>query len=203
LTQLNKPERRMSGKVFIILLVAGAIVGVALVGASIYLNAAPSGTASMTGILFISTSGSLGGPGSSQAATATYNVTLKAVSGTGTMNLTLIGKSADLLQQHEFLLTGFSVSPNNLTMSFGGASVNLAWINNGTVWKSLNETYIAAAGPSAPRDQLRGVISPSDFPGASSTDYVVLSLSIVSQPSNNIPFEIAPAPSLARLDRLP
>lgn len=182
----------MSGRTFLIILVLGAIVGVALVGASVYLNAAPSGTASMTGTLFVSSSGSLVAGGLGANIVASYNVTLTAVSGSGTMNLTALGNSVDMLQQHEFRVSNFAVSPNNLTMVFSGSSVNLGWINNSTVWKSFNETYIGAWGPSAPSGELRGSISPGDFPGIPSSYYVILSLSIISQPSNNIPFLVKP-----------
>ncbi len=119
-------------------------------------------------------------------------MTLAAVSGSGTMNLTLLGKTTDVLYQHDFQVSNFVVSPNNLTMTFSGASVSLGWINNNTVWKSLNDTYVGASGPSAPANQMRGSISPADFPGIPSGYYVVLSLSITSQPANNIPFVVNP-----------
>jgi hypothetical protein len=188
----SKPERRITGRTFLIILLIGTIVGVALVAGSIYLNGAPSGTATMTGSLFVSSSGSLSPGGSGSTYAVTYNVTLAAVSGSGTMNLTLLGKTTDVLYQHDFLVSNFVVSPNNLTMTFSGASVSLGWINNNTVWKSLNDTYIGASGLSAPANQTRGSISPADFPGIPSGYYVVLSLSITSQPANNIPFLVNP-----------
>jgi hypothetical protein len=196
----SKPERRISGRTFLIILLVGAILGVALVGGSIYLNGAPTGTASLTGSLLISSSGSLGAGSSGSTTVTTYNVTLAAISGSGTMNLTLSGRSDDLLQQHEFLVTKFSLSPNNLTLTFSGASVNLGWINNNTVWKSLNDTYLGASGQSAPAGQTWGSITATDFPGVPSGYYVVLSVSITSQPTNNIPFLLAP---VARTESTP
>ncbi|MGD0636618.1 MAG: hypothetical protein ABSA72_01080 [Nitrososphaerales archaeon] len=188
----NKPERRITGRTFLIILVVGVIVGVALVVGSIYLNGAPTGTASLTGTLFVSSAGSFT-PGDLQSyVSATYNVTLSAVSGNGTMRLSILDNGTDILQQHGFIVSNFVLSPNNLTMVFSGVSVNLGWVNNSTVWKALNETYIGAAGPSAPASQLRGSISPNDFPGVPSGYYVILSLSITSQPSNNIPFVVGP-----------
>ena len=184
-----------------IVLGLSAVVGVALVAGSLYLNSTPSGTASMTGELLISSSGSLSSAG--QAVAAAYNVTLAAASGTGTMNLTLLGTTTDIVHQHEFVVTGFAVSPNNLTMVIGGVGINLGWINNNTVWKPFNETYVGAWGPSALPAEVRGSIRPADF-GLSADYYVVLSLSIVAQPSNTIPFLMgpvasgAPAPGLQR-----
>ncbi|GEM_PF-3475192 len=188
----SKPERRITGRTFLIILVVGVIVGVALVGGSIYLNGAPTGTASLSGTLFVSSAGSFT-PGDLQSyVSATYNVTLSAASGNGTMSLSILDNGTDILQQHGFVVSDFVLTPNNLTMAFSGVSVNLGWINNGTIWKALNETYIAAAGPNAPASQLRGSISPTDFPGVPSGDYVILSLSITSQPSDNIPFVVGP-----------
>jgi hypothetical protein len=190
--QQNKPERRISGRIFLIILIIGAVAGVALTAGSIYLNASPTGTASLTGTLFINGSGQLKSGGSGPAYVATYNVSLAAISGTGTMNLTLLSNSTDILQQHEFQVTNFVVTPNNLTMTFLGANVNLGWINNSTVWNSLNATYTGASGPNAPATEVRGSISPADFPGVPPTYYVVLSVSIPSQPQDDIPFLIGP-----------
>ncbi len=113
------------------------------------------------------------------------------------MNLTILGNGTDTLQQHDFSVSSFVLSPNNLTMTFSGGHVNLGWINNSTVWKSLNETYVGAWGISAPASQVRGSISPADFPGIPSGFYVVLSLSVTSQPANNIPFVVNPVWSWA------
>ncbi|MDA4113153.1 MAG: hypothetical protein OK474_03815 [Thaumarchaeota archaeon] len=190
--QQNKPEKRISGRIFLIILIVGAIGGVALTAGSIYLNASPTGTALMTGTLFISSAGQLKSGGSESVYVATYNVSLAAISGTGTMNLTLSSNTTDLLRQHEFPVTDFVVTPNNLTMTFLGASVNLGWINNSTVWHSLNATYTGASGPNAPATELRGSISPTDFPGVPPGYYVVLSVSIPSQPQDNIPFFVGP-----------
>jgi len=182
----SKPERRMTGRTFVIILVVAVVLGVALTAAAFYLNSAPSGTASMDGTLLISSTGAPPSGSSGASYTASYNVTLSTVSGAGTMNLTLLSGSADILQQHEFQVSSFVVSPNNLTMVLSGASVNLGWINNSTVWKSLNETYTGAWGPSATTSELRGSISPADF-GVPQGYYVLLSLSVTSQPTNNIP----------------
>lgn len=175
-----------------IFLIVGAVAGVALTGASIYLNGAPSKTASMTGTLFVSSSGRLTSGPSGAAYTAEYNVTLSASSGMGTMNLTLVSNTTDLLQQHDFAVSDFVVSPNNLTMVFAGNSVNLGWINNSTVLTSANGTYTGSWGPNAPASELWGSISPSDFPGIPSGYYVLLSVTVPSQPVDTIPFVLGP-----------
>ncbi len=194
------PERRISGKVFVIILVIAVALGLVLTVWAVYLNAAPSGTATMTGTLLISSTGALPSGSSGAPYAATYNVTLAAVSGNGTMNLTLLTGSSDLLQMHDFTITNFLVAPNNLTMDFSGDSVNLGWINNSTVWKSLNDTYVGAWGPSASSNELRGAISPADFPGVPEGYYVLLSLSITSQPANNIPIVLNQVSSRSTAD---
>jgi hypothetical protein len=190
--QQNKPEKRISGRSFLVILIIGAVAGVALTAGSIYLNASPTGTASLTGTLFVSSAGQLTSAGSAPTYVATYNVSLAAIAGTGTMNLTLLSNTTDVLQQHEFQVTNFVVTPNNLTMTFLGTNVSLGWINNSTVWNSLNATYTGAWGPSAPPSELRGSISPTDFPGVPSSYYVVLGVSIPSQPQDDIPFVVVP-----------
>ena len=173
-----------------VMILVGAVAGVGLTVASIYINGSSSKTASMTGTLFVSSSGQLA-PGPS-GYTATYNVTLSATSGSGTMNLTLISNSTDVLQQHEFDVSDFLVSPNNLTMTFAGSSVNLGWINNSTVLTSANGTYTGSWGPAAPANELWGSIRPDDFPGIPSGFYVLLSVTVPSQPVDTIPFVVAP-----------
>lgn len=199
----GKTERRITGRTFIIILVVGVIAGVALVGGSIYLNGAPTETASLTGTLFVSSAGTFNPADLQTYVSASYNVTLSSVSGNGTMILSILDNSTDILQQHDFAVSDFVLTPNNLTMTFVGISVNLGWINNSTVWKALNETYIGAAGPDAPASQVRGSISPTDFPGVPSGYYVILSLSITSQPTDNIPFVVAPYGSLASALQVP
>jgi hypothetical protein len=190
--EASKPERRIGGGVLIIILVVGAVAGVALTVASIYINGAPVKTASMSGTLLISSSGQLPTSGSDPAYTATYNVTLAAVSGTGTMNFTLVSNSTDLLSQHGFAVSDFLVSPNNLTMVFAGNSVNLGWINNSTVLTWTNATYTGAWGQNATRSEVWGTIRAADFPGVPAGYYVVLSVTVPGQPVDTIPFVVAP-----------
>jgi len=142
----------------------------------------------MTGTLYVNSSGQLHGSGNY---TATYNVTLSSNDGAGRMNLTLIAGSSDSLSVHSYNVTDLVASPYNLTMSLNGRAVALPWISNSTVWKQDNESYIASSGTEAPADQLVGAISPQVFPDLQPGWYVLLVLTVPSQPSDNIPFMVA------------
>jgi hypothetical protein len=178
---------RISGRLLIIILAVATVAGVALTVASFYLNSAPTGTTSMTGTLYVNSAGQLH---ASANYTATYNVTLSSKNGVGTMNLTLINGTTDALTVHDFTVANLVANPYNLTMSVNGKAVALPWLSNSTVWKQNNESYIASWGPEAPANQQVGSIAPQDFPGLQPGYYLVLILTVPSQPSNNIPFMI-------------
>jgi hypothetical protein len=179
---------RISGGLLVVIIIVAAVVGVALTVASFYLNAAPTGTTSMVGTLYVNSGGQLS---AASTYTATYNVTLSSTNGVGTMNLTLISDSSDALTVHDYSVTGLVANPYNLTMSVDGQTIVLPWISNSTIWKQNNESYIASWGPAAPTAQQVGLIAPQDFPGLQPGYYLVLILTVPSQPSNNIPFMIA------------
>jgi hypothetical protein len=179
----------MSGTIFIVILVVAVILGVLLVFGSLYINGSSTTNTSMTGVLLADDSGQYNGVGGH---VTTYNVTLTAKGGVGSLNLTLISNGTDLVKTHMFAVTNLTVSPYNLTMTMDGQAVNLGWISNSTVWKPYNNSYIASLGPAAPPDELYGSINASLFPGITSNYYFALVLTIVSQPTDNIPFVLHP-----------
>jgi hypothetical protein len=178
---------RISGRIMVLIIIAAILAGVFFTVASIYLNAAPTTTTSMTGTLYVDDSGQLNG---TSQYVATYNVSLSSVGGTGAMNLTLLSKSADMLTVHNYTVTALVANPFQLNMTVDGKAVTLSWINNSTVWKQDNESYIGSWGPSAPADQIVGILSPQDFPGLPAGYYVILSITIPAQPPDTIPFVI-------------
>jgi hypothetical protein len=178
----------MSGRLLVIIIVIATVAGVALTIASFYLNAAPTGTTDMTGTLYINSGGRLDAAANY---TATYNVTLSSTNGVGTLNLKLISGTNDTLVVHDYNVTALVADPYNLTMSVGGQTLTLPWINNSTQWKQNNESYFASWGPNAPASQLVGDIAPQDFPGLHPGYYVLLILTVPAQPQDDIPFMIA------------
>lgn len=184
----------MSGKLLLVIILVAVLAGVALTAASIYLNSAPTGTTSMTGTLYINSSGQLNAPANYSA---TYNATLSSKDGTGTMNLTLISGDGDALSVHQYVVADLVASPYNLTMSINGHAIVLPWVSNSTIFKEDNESYLASWGPSAASTELAGVIAPQDFPGLQPGYYIVLHLTVPSQPSDDIPFAVATYNTLA------
>lgn len=183
------PSRRISGRTIAIIMVLALVLGVILVFASVYVNGSSTKTASMTGLLEVYSGGEYAGP---NASTATYNVTLVAKSGVGTLSLIRIGGSSDPVTMSNYSISGFILSPYVLNMSISGSNMSLGWVNNSTVWKNANASYVAAVGPNAPANQLAGTTSQSVFQGLSPQDYIVLTITITSQPQNTIPFVLGP-----------
>lgn len=183
------PSRRISGRTVAIIMVLSLVLGVILVFASVYINGSPTKTASMTGLLEVYTGGEYTGP---NASAASYNVTLVAKAGTGTLSLTKVGGSSDPVTLNNYSISGFILSPYALNMTLSGSSMSLGWVNNSTVWTDVNASYVAAVGPHAPASQLAGVTNQSAFQGLSSQDYILLTITITSQPQNTIPFVLSP-----------
>lgn len=178
---------RISGRVMVLIILAAIAAGIFFTVASIYLNAAPTSTTTMTGALFVDDSGQLNG---SSQYSATYNASLSSVGGIGTLNLTLLSNSVDTLTVHSFKVTDVVANPFQLNMTINGNTITLSWINNSTAWKEHNESYIGSSGPNAPASEVVGVLSTQDFPGLPSGYYVFLALTVPSQPADTIPFVI-------------
>lgn len=202
-------ERRISGRVFILLLVLAVGIGVALTVGSLYINSSPTTTASLTGTLYVSDSGN--NQNDTQGYSAVYNVSLAAQGGTGSLNVTLesgpegtnvtttgttttttttITGTDTSGQLHSYPVSNMVLSPYNLTLMVDGQRANLIWISNNTVWKPLNDSYVATWGQSVPSSQMRGSVNSSVLPGIPSGSYALLTLTISSQPIDNIPFAI-------------
>jgi hypothetical protein len=171
----------------VIIIIAAILAGIFFTVASIYLNAAPTKTTTMTGKLFVDDLGQLNG---TSQYSATYNASLASVGGVGSLNFTLLSKSTDILTVHSYAVTDLVATPYQLNMTLDGKAVSLTWINNSTLWKDQNESYIASWGPSAPATELVGIVSSQDFPGLPGNYYVFLALTIPSQPADTIPFAV-------------
>jgi hypothetical protein len=171
---------KISGRTFVLLIVAAIVIGVLFVWITFQSLGSSSGTAQMTGSLFVSDSGMpLGGVGN-----LLYNGSLSAIGGSGTLVLVPITGPGDPLSVHNFSVSDFSVTPSSLSMILNGNRVNLTWTANDTVWNGeFDDYYIASWGSAAPASELRGSILPTFFPGLPSNSYVELRLtSTVSPP---------------------
>jgi hypothetical protein len=183
-----KRAPRMKGMTLVVILMVAVVAAGALTISSIYINGSSTKTATLTGILSVYVGGAYSGQNTNSAS---YNVSLISKAGIGTMNLTQISGS-DLVPMHQYSLTDVVVSPYNLTMLVSGSNVSLGWINNSTVWRELNGSWAAASGPNAPVNETIGAVNSSVF-HLPTNYYFVFGLTVPAQPTDNIPFVIAPA----------
>lgn len=161
------PAKSVSGKWLLVLSVGAIMLSLAFIGLA-YVALSPAQTGTLYGTFFVNEGGY---SNSTAGATASYNVTLTATSGNGSVLLTFVS-GKDLLSDHLLDMTNYTVTVNQVSMTLGGHSVVLPWEDNDTVWAGkYNSNYIASWGPSAPGYELRGQVSPSIF-GLPSTDYI-------------------------------
>jgi len=161
------PARKVSGRWLLVLSVGAIIISLAFIGVA-YEALSPSSNGTLFGTLFVN-----GGGYSNATATATasYNATLIAKSGNGSILFTFLS-GTDLIQTHLISITNYTISTNQVSMTISGHSAILPWEDNDTVWAhQYDSNYIASWGPSAPAYELRGQVSPSIF-GLPANDYV-------------------------------
>jgi hypothetical protein len=161
------PAKSVSGKWLLGLSVAAIILSLAFIGLA-YVALSPAQGGTLYGTLFVNGGGS---SNATASATASYNATLTADNGNGSILFTFLS-GTDLISEHLLQMTNYTITINQVSMTLGGHSVVLPWEDNDTVWAGLyNSNYIASWGPSAPTYELRGQVNPSIF-GLPSTDYV-------------------------------
>jgi len=162
------PAKKVSGKWLLVLSVGAIIISLAFIGVA-YVALSPAAGGTLYGTLFINQGGRSNATASS--VTASYNATLTAQNGNGSVLFTFLS-GTDLLSDHLFAMTNYTISINQVSMTLGGHSVALPWEDNDTVWAhQYDSNYIASWGPIAPAYEVRGQVSPSVF-GLPSGDYV-------------------------------
>jgi hypothetical protein len=159
------PAKTVSGSWLLVLSVGAIVISIAFIGVA-YVALSPKQGGTMFGTLFVNEGGY---SNATASATASYNATLTATNGNGTILLTFLS-GTDLIQNHLLTMTNYTISVNQISMTLGSHPVFLPWEDNDTVWAGqYNNNYIASWGPSAPGYELRGQVSPSIFglpPGA-------------------------------------
>jgi len=159
--------KQVSGKWLLVLSVGAIILSLAFIGVA-YVALSPAAGGTLYGTLFVNQGGY---SNSTSSATASYNATLTAHKGNGSVLFTFLS-GTDLLQEHLFSMTNYTITINLVSMTLGGHSVALPWEDNDTVWAhQYDSNYIGSWGPSAPGYEVRGQVSPSVF-GLPSGDYV-------------------------------
>ena len=153
------PARKVSGKWLLVLSVGAIIISLAFIGIA-YEALSPSSNGTLFGTLFINEGGY---SNATASATASYNSTLTAKGGNGSILFTFLSGS-DLLQNHLVSITNYTISTNQISLTINGHSAILPWEDNDTVWAhQYDSNYIASSGPSAPAYEVRGQVSPSIF----------------------------------------
>jgi hypothetical protein len=161
------PARQVSGKWLLVLSIGAIIASIVFVGYA-FKALAPASNGTLFGTFFISEGGRAN---ATHSATASYNLTLTAQKGTGTILFTFIS-GTDLIQNHAVTFTNYTINANQISMVIGGHMVVIPWEDNDTIWNHhYNSNYIASSGPSAPAAEMRGQVSASVF-GLPSNDYV-------------------------------
>jgi hypothetical protein len=153
------PAKTVSGRWLLVLSVGAIILSLAFIGVA-YVALSPAAGGTLYGTLFVNEGGF---SNATATATASYNATLTAHGGAGSVLFTFLS-GTDLIQDHLLDITNYTVGINQVSMTVSGHSVILPWEDNDTVWAGqYNSNYIASWGPSAPGYELRGQVSPSIF----------------------------------------
>lgn len=161
------PAKAIDGRWLLVLSVGALIVALAFVGVA-FVALSPSQGGTLYGTLFVNEGGY---SNATASITASYNATLVAKGGNGTILFTFLS-GTDVLQQHLVTMSDYTITVNQVSMTLNGQQLILPWEINDTVWAGqYDNNYIASWGPSAPSYELRGQLSPSVF-GLPSHDYV-------------------------------
>jgi hypothetical protein len=161
------PAKQVNGRWLLVLSVGAIIISLAFIGVA-YVALSPAQGGTMFGTLFVNEGGY---SNATASVTASYNVTLTARNGGGSILLTFLSGS-DLIQEHLVSISNYTITINEISMNMNGHAVVIPWEDNDTVWAGqYNSNYIASWGPSAPAYELRGQVSPSVF-GLPQSNYV-------------------------------
>ena len=161
------PARQISGKWLMVLSVVALLIALVFVGFA-YQILAPASNGVLFGTLFVNQGGYAN---DTATQTGSYNVTLTAQKGSGSILLTFLS-GTDLIQNHLLSISNYSIDTSHVTMVLNGQALTLPWEDNDTIWNhQFDNNYIASWGPTAPAAEIRGHVTCSVF-GLPATDYV-------------------------------
>jgi hypothetical protein len=108
--------------------------------------------------------------------TAEYNAEFDVTNGMGSLTLTQIIGLGDPLEKHVYSITDLQIDKNNkITMNIDDNPVELIFVESDEIWNhQFDNHYIASWGGFAPENEIKGVISPTIFPGLPDFWYVEL-----------------------------
>jgi hypothetical protein len=108
--------------------------------------------------------------------TAEYNAEFDVTNGIGTLTLTQIIGLGDPLEKHVYSITDLQIDKNKkITMKIDDNPVELVFVESDEIWNhQYDNHYIASWGGFAPENEIKGIISPTIFPGLPDFWYVEL-----------------------------
>jgi len=161
------PARQVNGKWLLLLSLFVIIISIVFVGYA-FKALGPASNGTLFGTMFVNEGGNAN---ATSGAVASYNVTLTAQRGTGSLLLTFLS-GKDLVQNHLLSFSNYSITTTKITMVISEYAMTIPWEDNDTVWNHhFNNNYIASWGPSAPGAEIRGQVAGSVF-GLPTRDYV-------------------------------
>jgi hypothetical protein len=112
--------------------------------------------------------------------TAEYNAEFDVTNGIGTLTLTQIIGLGDPLEKHVYSITDLKINKmKKIKMNIDDNPVELIFVESDEIWNhQFDNNYIASWGGFAPENEIKGLISPTIFPGLPDFWYVELRIPV-------------------------
>ena len=106
--------------------------------------------------------------------TAEYLTEFDVKNGRGTLSITQISGLGDPLEKHVYSITDLKINElDRITMNIDDDPVELVFVESDEIWNhQFDNNYIASWGGFAPENEIKGMISPTIFPGLPDFWYV-------------------------------
>lgn len=112
--------------------------------------------------------------------TAEYKTEYDVTNGKGTLTITQITGLGDPLEKHVYSITDLKIKElDRITMNIDDNPVELVFVESDEIWNhQFDNNYIASWGGFAPENEIKGVISPTIFPGLPDFWYIELRIPV-------------------------
>jgi hypothetical protein len=112
--------------------------------------------------------------------TAEYKTEYDVTNGKGTLTITQITGLGDPLEKHVYSITDLKINElDRITMNIDDNPVELVFVESDEIWNhQFDNNYIASWGGFAPENEIKGVISPTIFPGLPDFWYIELRIPV-------------------------
>jgi hypothetical protein len=112
--------------------------------------------------------------------TAEYKTEYDVTNGKGTLTITQITGLGDPLEKHVYSITDLKIKElDRITMNIDDNPVELVFVESDEIWNhQFDNNYIASWEGFAPENEIKGVISPTIFPGLPDFWYIELRIPV-------------------------